>query len=107
MSENHEEAGYEPVLPFINVNSLGGEYRDVDYVAGVEIGIIQGQMYGDVSPTPEQPSPGALADWRWLLKGNADQLDLIAMNHGYRVEFGETFDNRVAVRLVKASDESL
>jgi hypothetical protein len=106
MSNDEDDIEYDMVMPFLNMTSNGGEYDGHAYVAGFEMGCLQGQIYGDKSPTPDAPSPGAVGDWRWMQKGNVDQLDLIAMKHGYIVEFGEPFEELVAVRLVRKSEAS-
>lgn len=101
-----EDAEYGLVMPFVACQSNGGEYQDHDWVCGYEMGLIAGQLAGNVTFTPENPGPGAVTDWRWINKGNVDQLDLIAMQHGHSVEFGEPFESLVAVRLKPIGEAS-
>ncbi|NIL77660.1 hypothetical protein [Rhodococcus sp. B10] len=102
MSGEHETSGeYEMFRPIVALKGGGGIYEATDYMAGFEMGVLEGQLGGDVSPTPDKPGFGATTDWRWIRQGNMQQVDLIAMEHGRVVEFGETHEDLVAVRLVQ------
>ena len=95
-----DEDEYTMAMPFVAVASNGGDYDDTAYVAGYELGILHGQLAGPDAPTPERPGPAAVDDWRWINKGNADQVDLLAMKYHKVIEYGETFEDLVAVRVV-------
>lgn len=94
-----DEAEYEPMMPFLAVASRGGPYDDTAYVAGYELGILDGQLSGPYAPTPEKPGPPAIDHWRWIKSDNVEQADLIAMRHGWELERGEQFEDLVAIRL--------
>lgn len=96
---NDEDAEYEPLMPFLAVASRGGPYDDTAYVAGYELGILDGQLSGPLAPTPEHPGPPAVDAWRWIKAANVEQADLIAMRHGRRLERGERFEDLIAIRV--------
>ncbi|KRQ20069.1 MULTISPECIES: hypothetical protein [Mycobacteroides] len=99
-----DESGYGMVMPFVACQSNGGEYEDNAYVAGYEAGILEGQLYGWSKPSEDRPSPGLPTQWRYIHEGNVNQIDLIAMKHGWRVEHRDAVDGWVAVRLVDPDD---
>ncbi|KQU33527.1 hypothetical protein [Rhodococcus sp. Leaf233] len=101
MSEK-EEPTYGLVMPFIAVESNGGTYEDAAYVAGWELGVIDGQLAGPNAPTPEHPGPPLVTQWRWINEANAKQADLLAMKHGMKAEFDETYEGYISVRFVPA-----
>lgn len=90
---------YSAEMPFIATASNGGAYDDAAYIAGYEAGVLAGQLRGDISPSPENPGPPSVTDWRWARADNLRQMDLLAMQHGYAVEVGETHEDLVAIRL--------
>lgn len=99
MNEGEEEYGL--AMPFVACQSNGGDYDDNSYVAGYEMGILEGQLYGWMKPSVERSSPGLPTQWRYIHDGNVNQVDLIAMRHGWQVEHGEAVDGWVPVRLVE------
>ena len=94
-----DESEYELVMPFVAVTSQGGPFDDTAYVAGYELGVLDGQLAGPHAPTPERPGPPSVQDWRWIKTANVEQADLIAMRHGRSMERGETFEDLTAIRL--------
>ncbi|MBY4381844.1 hypothetical protein HQO24_10340 [Rhodococcus fascians] len=95
------EREYEMFRRIVALKGSGGIYEAADYMAGHEMGVLEGQLGGDVSPTPDKPGFGATTDWRWIRQGNMQQVDQIAMLHGRVTEFGETHEDLIAVRLIK------
>lgn len=78
-------------MPFVCVQSVGGEYEDVAFVAGFRCGMIN-TMLGSpmVSSLETFATAGLLA-----------QLDLVAMAHGFSMQATEQNPDWVAVRFVK------
>lgn len=68
-----EQSGYELLMPFVVVQSVGGPYEDTAYVAGYEAGRIEAlrEFFGYVH-TPNVP-----------------QVDLIAMKKGLCLKLGD------------------
>lgn len=102
---SNDEEWAELVMPFVAVTSKGGPYDDAAYVAGYEMGVLEGQLSGAHDPVEGTSGPPGVGTVRWIRKANADQVDLIAMKHGRRVEFGETFDHYISVRLIDNGGE--
>ncbi|PKQ59749.1 hypothetical protein B5566_02590 [Mycobacterium sp. MHSD3] len=100
MSDSEDEGEYGLQMPFVACQSHGGNYEDNSYVAGYEMGILDGQLFGWTKPSAEQSSPGLPTQWRYIHEGNVNQVDLIAMRHGWRIEHRDTVDGWVEIRLV-------
>lgn len=63
----------EAVIPFITVVSNGGPHEDEPFLAGYQVGTIDGTL-----------RPRIVAAMTCLIYSNLKlQVDLIAMNHGY------------------------
>ncbi len=71
-----EPTEYGLVMPFINVTSKGGQYDDVAFCAGYEMGLLDAKLEHEQPPVLEQT----------IHDGNTEQADLIAMHRGYRAE---------------------
>lgn len=83
------------IMPMVNVTSQGGRYDDDAYCAGWEMGQLDAVL-GFVRP----PSAGQMVH-----ASNVEQLDLIAMRHGYvlNVEpFDATWSNATLIRSSEA-----
>lgn len=79
MSDEYEpEHHLELVMPFVCVTSVGGPFDDDAFVAGYQLGRLDQELA--VLDALEFASDSRLVDTRCL-----DQLDLIAMKHGWRV----------------------
>jgi hypothetical protein len=75
---------YEMVMPFVTVTSKGGPHDDDSYVAGFEVGEIHGELRtvhnfcGALGS--DKPS---LTIAKTVHTANLEQLDLVAMAHGF------------------------
>jgi hypothetical protein len=67
-----DDAHLEFVMPFVACASAGGRYDDDAYVAGYECGRVDALL-----------GQGPRSASAVVHEGNLEQLDLIAMNHGY------------------------
>lgn len=95
MDEDDNEPGYDLVMPFLPVQSKGGPYADDAFVAGYQMGLLDAQL-GD----------SIFDQGRAILVTNREQADLIAMRHGFIVEFtGEEIDGWVCMTLRRAVSE--
>ncbi|UAK38359.1 hypothetical protein K8O93_00735 [Gordonia bronchialis] len=88
------------VMPFVACKSNGGAYEDNAWVAGFEMGVLNGQLSGDRTPSPDHPGPPATTEWRWIGKDNLAQADLLAMKYGKSLEVGDEWGDLVAIRVV-------
>lgn len=70
--------GYELIMPFLPVQSKGGPYDDAAYVAGYEMGKLDGDLAQAGAHEPLTIT---------VHRDNQEQADLIAMRHGYSTEF--------------------
>lgn len=72
-----EEMAFSLVMPFVVVESKGGPYRDQDYVAGFECGLLDAEC-ADAAKRGRFPIvPLAVRS------DNIPQIDLIAMRNGF------------------------
>jgi hypothetical protein len=87
---------YELLLPFLPVQSLDGPYEDCAYVAGWEMGMLDGELrmggHREFAVTIRQE--------------NREQADLVAMRHGYAAEFKDYGDGWVALTARKSGEHS-
>lgn len=83
-----EEEGYELAVPFLPVQSLSGPFEDAAYAAGWEMGALQSVLAG----------PKALYRG-WVFEENREQVDLLAMRHGYSFDVTEEADGYVHIEL--------
>lgn len=90
MSDNNEEEfGYsELLMPFLPVQSKGGPHDDAAFVAGWEMGHLDGLL--QVAEAAQVP----LSDWvpecgQNIHRENREQADLIAMRYGFVASFEE------------------
>lgn len=74
---DEDETGYDLVMPFVNVASKGGPYDDSAYCAGWAMGVLDTRL-GELKPVSHSET---------VRTGDRAQADLIAMAHGYAVEF--------------------
>ncbi len=72
------DATFESVMPFVSVASKGGPFDDNAFAAGYEVGLLDA-LLGHAYTFGRQH--------RTLRQDNREQADLIAMRHGWRVEF--------------------
>jgi hypothetical protein len=68
------------VMPFVTTQSHGGPHDDGSYVAGSEMAQLEAEMRV-AAAVNAVPCP------RYLRTDNVPQVDLIAMRHGFTVEF--------------------
>jgi hypothetical protein len=69
--------GFELVMPFVIVKSVGGPYDDDAFAAGWRLGVIESALRIAASLPGIEPTPiGAPAD-------HGPQIDLIAMRYGW------------------------
>lgn len=66
--------GYDLVIPFVNVQSLGGKFDDESYSAGWEMGKLDAQVAAALPL-------GLLPVRSTIRRDNLHQADLIAMHH--------------------------
>lgn len=77
-----EEGGYEPVMPFVLVQSQGGPFDDGAFVAGMTCGSLDQEL---VLTAALQTLPRE----RYIDARFIPQVDLIAMRHGYQIRIGD------------------
>lgn len=75
MPGEDEEVAFELEMPFVCVTSKGGPFDDEPFVAGFRVGQIYAMTYFHVPHLLQMVSPAEV-----------EQIDLIAMKHGYRLE---------------------
>jgi hypothetical protein len=69
-----DELHYEPVMPFLNVQSVGGQFEDQAFCAGWECGVIDTELAFTVGKR-----------FFTVRIANLPQLDLIAMKNGFKM----------------------
>lgn len=85
--------GNELLMPFVNVQSVGGTYEDESYCAGYEMGRVDAEL---------QCVPASVDSLIVTIKdGNRTQADLIGMRHGFTTEFEDHENDWVTVRFVR------
>ncbi|MBF6358164.1 hypothetical protein IU449_27075 [Nocardia higoensis] len=86
MTGNDNEPGYELIMPFVTVTSVGGPHEDNAYVAGFEMGVLDTELRfaNIVGGTPLV---------RMIHTANQPQADLLAMKHKMVAEFEDTEDD--------------
>jgi hypothetical protein len=89
MSEPAETAGgndseYQIVMPFITVTSKGGPHDDASYVAGYQMGLIDARLAMLASTCGDDSGMVSTVSVE-----NRTQADLLAMRHGFTVNFDE------------------
>lgn len=67
---------YSFILPFVAVVSVGGRYDDLGFASGYQMGIIYGLL----------SDRRVVATTQLIYRDLVDQVDLIAMRHGYSSE---------------------
>jgi hypothetical protein len=72
---DEEFSGYELVMPFVVVTSVGGPFDDNAFAAGWTCGQVDTQLAA-------KPAELALSGYTNL----REQFDLIAMKHGYQLQ---------------------
>jgi hypothetical protein len=82
---DHEEPGWDLVMPFVVCASQGGPYDDRSFVAGYQLGRLDRDL--GVLAALEFASVS-----RVLYTDSLAQADLIGMRHGYRMERGYEHD---------------
>lgn len=93
MSDNDDEVGHPfgMVMPFLPVTSKGGPFDDNAYAAGWECGQIAALL------EYSSEVPGTLAESQRLKlpvrTANVDQLDLVAMHHGFVIDEREPWED--------------
>ncbi|MBF6188012.1 hypothetical protein [Nocardia farcinica] len=83
MSDEDDEPGYNLVMPFVTVTSVGGPHEDGAYVAGYEMGVLDTEL-------KVADALGALPLHRVIHTANRPQADLLAMKHQMVAEFEDT-----------------
>ncbi len=81
--ENESEFGL--VMPFVTVTSVGGPHDDEAYAAGWAMGRLDAQMAMLPGEVRSMSVPIMRVE-------NTRQADLIAMNHGFKMEVEVTAD---------------
>jgi hypothetical protein len=96
MSDNEDA---ELVMPFVVTKSRGGPYDDDAYVAGFEAGRLDAILTNNTTAIVVGPVHSL----------NRDQLDLIAMQHGYTASFVGNADDEpwVQMTLMKERNDRL
>lgn len=94
MTDNEHRWGL--AMPFLPVTSRGGPYADNAYVAGYEAGGIAEQLRTATGPV------SAL-----IHAENTGQVDLIAMDRGWRAVFEPREHGWVAVEFTRAVDREM
>lgn len=86
--QDHEGTQYGLVMPFVVCSSQGGTLDDDAFVAGYECGMFSSRLQ-------RREDVRIIATVRTV---NVPQLDLIAMQHGYKMETDDTeFDEWTGV----------
>jgi hypothetical protein len=78
VSDDAEPPDYALVMPFVVCRSQGGPYDDDSFVAGYELGRLDAEL-------PVLAALNFDSISRQVPTPCVEQLDLIAMRHGYRV----------------------
>lgn len=82
MAEHEDDASdYGLVMPFLPVESRGGPYADAAYVAGWEMGRTDAVLEA-AAALGLTPDTGLL-----IHSANREQVDLIAMHHGFTTDY--------------------
>lgn len=90
--DGHDQFGL--VMPFVCCASNGGDFDDVAFVAGFQVGRIDHAL-----------DAGTLAAMSDLVYAPLEkQLDLVAMRHGYRMDVLARFDHWVHVGFTRLDD---
>lgn len=101
------EAEYGLVMPFVVCQSKGGPYDDDAYVAGYEAGHLDAILRYDAVLRAQgflpQPPPGDAP----FHAENRPQLDLIAMRHGWSVEFSDSVEGWVYATFRRVTEGSM
>ena len=99
MEDESFEESHDLVMPFMTCRSKGGPHEDDSYVAGWEMGQLD-TFLKEVNPA---------VHFQNILTENKPQADLIAMNHGYKINFirhaDNIFDDWTWIELTKTKDE--
>jgi hypothetical protein len=80
--ENPEETTWGLVMPFVVVKSVGGELDDLSFACGWDCGALDTELHTchELTATPRA---------RYVKVEILQQLDLIAMRHGFTVQLGD------------------
>lgn len=78
MPDEQDPDTFSLVMPFVVCASNGGPYEDLAYVAGYEMGYLSGRL--EQKPAAHQ---------QVVRKANVPQVDLVAMDRGYKLKVVE------------------
>lgn len=105
-----DEPGFELVMPFVAVSSMGGPFDDAAYAAGWEMGSLDERLKMLVLDERLKMLVllGGDCPFLSILRANLAQLELIAMRHGlFLVVLGDDHVSEwVSVR-AQHSDETI
>lgn len=87
------------VMPFVACQSQGGPYDDQAFVAGFRLGRLDAEL-------PMLAALGYASISRMEYSADVEQIDLIAMRHGYRIRnVGEAHDGWVDIDLDRTDED--
>ena len=86
MSDDEIQGRFEPVMPFTVVKSVGGPYDDAAFVAGWNMGRLDLEL-AQLTAIQALPRP------RYISTPLQEQVDLLAMKHGYLTKFTPWIDH--------------
>lgn len=87
-----DELEYGLVMPFVTVASKGGPHDDESFVAGYRMGRLDAAL---------AVGGGWTDDEEFITEACIPQVDLLAMRHGWLVEFSEPVDGWVTARFTR------